>query len=555
MSFVQNYTINLVATKFAKVANSVNKHLESIENHTKKASHSLEKFGMHMSAMAHRMLIPVAGMTLALREGMKAADMQIVSLQTMRSVLGGNLPIIKDITEASEKLEGQTRFTQEAYLDSAKSIVQYTHSGQAALIALKPLANLATLKHTDLQTITGMFNQSLTGTTNLLAKYSIVIDTNLRGKARELALIKAIQKVSAKAAYIAGHTGLGPLIRLVNQVGAAWKHIALKLFPLINPVIEKIIVKFKSLQEWMSKHKKTAQAIGIILAGFITLSAVVLSLSLLVTGLSMVFGVLSGAFSGTLAVLLNFGWAIKNSIFLLKYYATTNKIVTAVTKATTIAVKAMGVALKFLATTPLGIVITMIGLLVTGLIYAYKHSAKFRAIVDDLGKILMHVAKVAIKAVADSFKWLWSKIKPIFDLWLKYMNWVWGLIKKVGHFFGKIFHAAFNKMKSDLHEIGNTAEQVAGKVQRAMDKKVNKMGMFSAGDEQMFADVKNNKLMFAATHQHEMSLNEKMFNAMQGNNQQVHVHIHPNDEGGFSHYISPFANGSTPTISVPNTSN
>lgn len=59
-----------------------------------------------------------------------------------------------------------------------------------------------------------------------------------------------------------------------------------------------------------------------------------------------------------------------------------------------------------LAANPIGLVVIAIALLVAGLIYAYTHSEKFRAIVDG-----------AMRAVGAAFVWLWNSAKAVFG-WL-----------------------------------------------------------------------------------------------------------------------------------------
>lgn len=471
MAFDISYAL-ILRDKFSKVAHKINTSIEGIEKQTSKASEKMEKFGMHMSAMGHRMLIPVAGMVMALKEGFHAADQQIVAYQTLGMTIGKNNPMIKQMIGYTEELEGSTRITQEAYMQSAMSIAQFTKSGKAAYIALKPLANMATARHMDLQAMTNMFTQSLTGTTNLLQRYGIIIDNSLRGKAREMALINAMQAKFKGAADIAGKTGLGPLLILIHEIGAEWKNIALRIFPMINPVIEKITAKVKVMQEWMSKHQKVAKAIGIILVGMMGLAAVIATLTLIITGLTMANGILLGSLVK----------ATKIVTFLINPFNYL-KIAAVGLRAATIA---LGVGFKVMLG-PVGLVITAIGLLATGIIYAYKHSATFRAIVNDIGMIIKNNIIQNVRMLVYIFKVLGTVVKNAFAHTKQEFLWLWHILQKliaplkaVGGFMSKIFSPIKKGFSDYFHGLRKSLDQTVSKIPTNINSHVNMSGGYQA---------------------------------------------------------------------------
>lgn len=98
-----------------------------------------------------------------------------------------------------------------------------------------------------------------------------------------------------------------------------------------------------------------------------------------------------------------------------KTYTAISALMTLATKRQTTATKASNLAFR---ANPIGLVVTAVLLLVAGLIYAYKHSERFRAIVDKAG----HAGVVAFKTV-----WGWIKkaidlVKELID-WVKQIDW------------------------------------------------------------------------------------------------------------------------------------
>lgn len=79
---------------------------------------------------------------------------------------------------------------------------------------------------------------------------------------------------------------------------------------------------------------------------------------------------------------------------------------------------------------PIGVVILAIAALTAGFIYAYQHSATFRAIVNQVWG--------ALKLFASTF---WADVKPVFDWFLPILQQAWDLLGKVANAIGGVFSA------------------------------------------------------------------------------------------------------------------
>jgi len=93
----------------------------------------------------------------------------------------------------------------------------------------------------------------------------------------------------------------------------------------------------------------------------------------------------------------------------LRGTAAASMLTGAATGVASVGLRGVGIAARF-AVSSFGIWITVAALVIAGLIYAYQHSAKFRAIVQG-----------AMHGAAAAFRWLWSAAKAVFG-WLK-SNW------------------------------------------------------------------------------------------------------------------------------------
>lgn len=118
----------------------------------------------------------------------------------------------------------------------------------------------------------------------------------------------------------------------------------------------------------------------------------------------------------------------KNKDFLVPFAATLVTIIAGL-KAWAIAQAALNLVMS---ANPIGLVVIAIAGLVAGLVYAYKHSDKFREIVDN-----------AFKVVAAAGKFMWEVLKPTFDLLKFAFQQVWQRAQD----WAKIVVAAFNAIK------------------------------------------------------------------------------------------------------------
>lgn len=120
---------------------------------------------------------------------------------------------------------------------------------------------------------------------------------------------------------------------------------------------------------------------------------------------------------------------------------------------------------------PIGIVIVAIAALVAGLIYAYKKSEKFRAIVDG-----------AFHVIAESAKWMWNKVlKPTFNFLVKAFVWVAEkIVSAAAWAFGWVpglgpkLKAAAAKMKDFKNDVNNYLDGVKPVKVKVDDTKARK---------------------------------------------------------------------------------
>lgn len=131
-----------------------------------------------------------------------------------------------------------------------------------------------------------------------------------------------------------------------------------------------------------------------------------------------------------------------------KAYALATVAMSVASSIAAIALRGVGIAVRF-ALGPIGLIITGIGLLVAGLIYAYKNSDTFRAIVQ-----------ASMRAAGAAFAYLMGKAKAVFN-WLK-AN--WPIIKAV---IVNPLRTAFTFVKGGFTGMVDLVRGIPGKISRA----------------------------------------------------------------------------------------
>lgn len=112
---------------------------------------------------------------------------------------------------------------------------------------------------------------------------------------------------------------------------------------------------------------------------------------------------------------------------------------------------AQGILNVVMSANPIGLVVIAVAALVAGIIYAYKHSEKFRAILQGAFEGIRKAAqtfaplvKAAIDVVVGAFKFWWTYIaQPILKGFWEALKFAWDQATK----FGQIVSAGFNAIK------------------------------------------------------------------------------------------------------------
>jgi hypothetical protein len=224
-----------------------------------------------------------------------------------------------------------------------------------------------------------------------------------------------------------------PMERLGTILGNLGERLGTWLLPQVDrfatfvtakaiPVVTQIAAAFA--RDWLPK----IQAVGSFLTGT-AIPAVAAFTGWLNRHRTEVVAV-AGAFAALVAItkVHTAFLAVQGAGGLAKYIAST-KIVTAVTKAWAAATWALGIAQKF-ALGPIGLVIIGVAAAAAGLIYAYKHSDRFRAVVQFTWKAVAQAASVAWNSVlkptfaflADAFRFTAAAARTAFALIRTYWN-------------------------------------------------------------------------------------------------------------------------------------
>jgi hypothetical protein len=127
---------------------------------------------------------------------------------------------------------------------------------------------------------------------------------------------------------------------------------------------------------------------------------------------NFVFPALKGAWKSVISL----GTANGRAALMTTIHTVASKVAAVATKGLALAQRALNAAMR---ANPIGIIITILALLVAGIIYAYKHSAKFRAIVQ--------AAWSGIKVAAQAS---WNFIKAVFKAYVAMILVVAGKIRE-----------------------------------------------------------------------------------------------------------------------------
>jgi len=293
-SFDFNYAI-VLKDKFTGVAGRVRRSLEKVDASLSTTSGKLEKMGKKFSNLSRRMMVPMAIMLLAAREGIKAADKQEVAINILNNTLGKHNKFLKGAIDNTEKFERVTRFSQEALLNSAQTVAQFTKSGRAARDLMLPIMNLAAGMGKNLQESTLAVVKSLTTTRNILQQdYGIQIKKGLEGAAKYHAIISAVQARFRGSAFIMGRTGAGQMIIAGHMIAKVWKDISMIILPALDKISIKVIKLMNVFDNFVEKNKKLTKIIALVTISFLALATIATIIAGIVGVVSITFGVLAG---------------------------------------------------------------------------------------------------------------------------------------------------------------------------------------------------------------------------------------------------------------------
>lgn len=327
-NFDLSYAI-ILKDRFTAVATKVRAEITAIDKKMEAAGKLLEKYGDKHAKLARDMVLPFAAMVEGVKEVMGAADQTAVAEKILSNTLKKHHEWVGKITERAEEYEKVTRFSADATLQAAQTLAQFTKSGKATYESLMPLMDMASATHQDLNSIAMIFAKSVTGATNQMARYGIVIKEGLTPLDKYKALLAGMRKTFSGTAKEMGRTGTGPIIKMGHAIEATWIDIALIVLPTLGQVADGVREIMEALKGFIDRHKTLTKWAGLAVAALVALSTVVISISGLLTLGSIALGALSSGFAllfSPIALIIVAIGAVSFGVYeLIKHFAEVKK--------------------------------------------------------------------------------------------------------------------------------------------------------------------------------------------------------------------------------------
>ncbi|MFL4491572.1 phage tail tape measure protein [Streptomyces sp. VTCC 41912] len=198
--------------------------------------------------------------------------------------------------------------------------------------------------------------------------------------------------------------------QLKERVQVAAITIGTKLIPVVSAVIG-----------FFTKYQGVTIALAAVIGGVLTAAVIRFA---------------TGAVSGAIKGVSEIGSGLRTAGTAIRAFATSEKVAAAASKIMAAAQWLLNAAMD---ANPIGLIVIAIAALVAGLIYAYNHSARFRAIVQAAFEgvkvaavAVWHALQAAWNGLVAGVKWLWNAIKGAWDGISSVTSTVWNAI--VGFF-------------------------------------------------------------------------------------------------------------------------
>ena len=337
-------------------------HLRGVENSVGRVGARFTKLRLPAAAVAAG-FVAVGGALLKLAKGAAEDEKaQAILAKTLKNTTGATDAQVKSVEDYISRMGRATGVTDDEMRPALATLARATGDvGKAqGLMGLAMDVSAGTGK--DLGAVSLALAKAQKGNVSGLAKLGIATK-DASGKTKSFAAIQAdLAKMFAGQAATAAETTAGKYARVRLQLSEAGETIGAKLIPVLLVMATIFLTKLVPALE---------QTIGFAERNKTTL------------------GILAGVIGGLAGTILLINGA-------MTAWAGVMKIVTAATKIWT----AVQLVLNFVLTAnPIGLIIVGIALLVAGIILAYKHSDKFRAVVDAAFKAI----KAAVLSVITFF--------------------------------------------------------------------------------------------------------------------------------------------------------
>jgi len=337
-----------------------------------------------------------AGAAIAVHEGMKLEDAQV----RLRTALEAQKAPVEEIMSAVEGLSSkyaQLGFSSTDVTDAFGKLELATQNPARSMKLLGLAADYARFRHISLSDSARLIARGTQGAARALKELGITLDKSIKDPSLRAAngLYRLQERLSGQSAAYAKTFG-GQMHALGAQVTNVAEKIGVKLLPYLLKMVTYINQNLPVWSGWIAKLKPAADFLGAVARGLADVAGWAIRNQAALKPLVLIIGTFIGVMKVANAVQFAYRAAMQAYAFWTYSDAAANGVLAT----------SWEVLNAVMMANPIGLIIAAVAALVVGLIYAYKHSEKFRQVI--------HVAFTAVKKIAldvlDFFKTHWKLI-------------------------------------------------------------------------------------------------------------------------------------------------